>query len=112
MPNLVVVAPNSELLTHVQEMWGVHRSTLGFLPDGGFEEYAKAGTILAAVDASGILLGYVLYRVSRKGIAAITQLCVALDARRCGIARQLFEGMKERVADCYEISLWCRQDFE
>lgn len=112
MPNVVVVTPNSELLAHVQEMWGVHRSTLGFLPDGGFDEYAKAGTILAAVDASGSLLGYVLFRVSRKGIASITQLCVALDARRRGIARLLFEAMKERVTDCYEISLWCRQDFE
>ncbi|MBK9262633.1 MAG: GNAT family N-acetyltransferase [Polyangiaceae bacterium] len=112
MPNLVVAAPNSELLTRVQEMWGVHRATLGFLPDGGFDEYAKAGAIIAAVDSGGRLLGYVLYRVSRKRIAAIAQLCVAPDARRRGIARQLFEGMKERVADCYEISLWCRQDFE
>lgn len=112
MANLVVVAPNSELLTRVQAMWSVHRATLGFLPDGGFDEYAKAGTILAAVDAFGNLLGYVLYRVSRKSIAAITQLCVAPDARGCGVARELFEGMKSRVAACYEITLWCRQDFE
>lgn len=38
MPSLVVVAPSSPLLTRVQEMWGVHRSTLGYLPEGA--EYA------------------------------------------------------------------------
>lgn len=112
MPAIIDVAPNTDLLQRVQALWRGQSDTLGYLPDGAFDQYARKRTILAAVDEVGALLGYVLFRQSRGGTAAITQLCVEPQVRGRGVARVLFDGMRDRVPHCYEITLWCRRDFD
>ena len=51
-------------------------STLGFMPEGGFEDYAKKRCIIIAAD-NDILYGYIMYReVPRYYQISIVHLCV------------------------------------
>jgi hypothetical protein len=68
---------------HLEGVMALHRlnaRTLGFLPKGAFEEYAKQQQIIIALTNDGNCLGYLLYRVAR-GRASIVHLCVADIAR-------------------------------
>jgi hypothetical protein len=112
MATVVEVAPHSKLLEDVQVLWRTQSGTLGFLPEGAFEEHAREGCILAAIDGNGSLIGYVLFRTTHRRQAAIAHLCVDNMARKQGIARLLFEGVKERVFACDDIIVRCRRDFE
>jgi len=54
-----------------------YRATLGFLPDGAYDDHASQGHILGAYDHAGGLTGYLLYRVSRRR-AVIAHLCTMM----------------------------------
>lgn len=46
---------------HLERVMALHRAntkTLGFLPKGAFEENAKLGQIIIALDAGGVCIGY------------------------------------------------------
>jgi GNAT superfamily N-acetyltransferase len=98
------------LLTAVQDLWRRHSDTLGFLPAGAFEEYARNRQVLAGVDGTGALIGYTIYRVTGRR-ASIAHLCVSPAARGTGVSRHLFNAIKTRVADCDDIVARCRRDY-
>lgn len=51
-------------------------ATLGFMPEGGFEDHAENKCIIIAVERES-LLGYLMYRVvSRYSRISIVHLCV------------------------------------
>jgi GNAT superfamily N-acetyltransferase/predicted nucleic acid-binding protein len=83
---------------------------LGFLPAGAFEESAKLGRILVAMDGR-LLRGYLLYRVAR-GRASIVHLCVSPEARGKGVARALVEQLKQETRPLEGIGLRCRRDYD
>lgn len=87
----------------------LNSKTLGFLPAGAFEEYARLRRIIVALDGEE-LLGYVLYRVAR-GRAAIVHMCVADNARGRGVARMLVERLKHETKSLEGVSLLCRRDY-
>lgn len=97
-------------LIAVKELWRANKATLGFLPDGAFNEYASKRMILVALNPDGECIGYLLYRLSRMRVI-IAHLCVREDQRRRGVARLLFEGLKARTSQCFDIVLNCRRDF-
>lgn len=112
MVRVVEVEPGTELLTAVQDLWRGHSDTLGYMPEGGFEDHARNKWILAAVTDSGDLMGYVLYRTTHRRQAAIAQLCVNPNARGQGVARILFDAVRKRVSkNCNDILVCCRRDF-
>jgi len=77
-------------LIEVKKLWHANKATLGFLPDGAFNEYASNRMILVALNPDGECVGYLLYRLS--GIRVIiAHLCVREDQRKRGVARLLFE---------------------
>jgi predicted nucleic acid-binding protein/GNAT superfamily N-acetyltransferase len=88
----------------------LHSKTLGFLPAGAFEENAKVGRIIVAMEAD-TLLGYLLFRVAR-GRAAIVHLCVAKEARGRHVARLLVERLKTETKELEGIGLYCRRDYD
>jgi ribosomal protein S18 acetylase RimI-like enzyme len=108
----MLVKPGTDLLTKVQELWRSNSSSLGFMPDGGFDEYARKGCVLAAVEGDEQLMGYTLYRATHRGRASIAHLCVAPAARKRGVARQLFQEVKRNVEGCDDIVVTCRRDFD
>lgn len=97
----------------LERVMALHRAsagTLGFFPKGAFEEHAKLGQIIVALDASENCLGYLLYRVAR-GRAAIVHLCVSEQARGHGVSRSLVDKLKQETNSLEGIGLLCRRDF-
>ncbi len=106
---IVEVDVNSPLLSSIKAVARKNSSTLGFLPDGAFDAYARRRWILAAIEG-GTLAGYVIYRVSRMR-AVLVHLCTEQSHRRKGIARQLFDSVVARTADQRGILANTRRDF-
>jgi GNAT superfamily N-acetyltransferase len=97
-------------LGKVLELHRLNSKTLGFLPVGAFEEYARLQQIIVALEGKD-LLGYEIYRVARRR-AAIVHLCVATKGRGRGIARMLVERLKHETKSLEGISLLCRRDYD
>jgi ribosomal protein S18 acetylase RimI-like enzyme/predicted nucleic acid-binding protein len=109
--DIVEVEPSGQLVDSVIALGnGPAKRTLGFLPDQGFIDRARKGTLLAATEGSR-LLGYLLYDLPRNEVR-IRHLCVATDARRQGVAGRLVDALSERHSDRQRIALSCRYDYE
>jgi ribosomal protein S18 acetylase RimI-like enzyme/predicted nucleic acid-binding protein len=108
---VVCVTSSDARLTDVIGLWRAHSGTLGFFPLGAFKDYAGRGCILAAIDADGALVGYVLYRESR-GWVVVVHLCVSRDYRGRGVTRMLVKALRERTQSLMGLRLRCRADFE
>jgi GNAT superfamily N-acetyltransferase/predicted nucleic acid-binding protein len=108
--SVVVVQPDSRYLSDVKALWRLYSDTLGFFPDGAFDDHARRGSILACLGESDDFLGYLVFRRSR-GQAAIVHLCVREQARGLGVARQLFETFREQTRNSRGAIVTCRADF-
>jgi predicted nucleic acid-binding protein/GNAT superfamily N-acetyltransferase len=111
---IVTINENSSFLEEVIELGNVHSSTLGFLPRGAYASHAAKGHILAAIDKSNEVLGYLLYNVNQKGrFVYISHLCVSNSYRRGGVGRALVDTLKQNTKDLYRgIRVRCRRDWE
>ena len=96
-------------LSKIKVMARRNSATLGFLPEGAFDAYARRGWILAAM-ADGDVVGYVVYRVASMR-AVLVHLCTAEGHRGQGIARQLFRSVAARTSDLHGILANTRRDF-
>src|SRR4051794_25745442 len=107
---LVDVDDDTELLRSVIALGnGPAKRWLGPMPDAGFADRARKGTLLAAL-RQGDLLGYVLYDLPSDRVK-IGQLCVAELARNLGIGRLLVTEVSRRHADRSGLELACRRDY-
>jgi len=103
---------NSPHLQNVKDISRKNSNTLGFLPEGAFDHYAKKGQILAAISTSNTCAGYLLFRISKtKRKASITHLCVDDTFSGQGIAKQLVERLKDITRGLLGIGLYCRRDY-
>ena len=100
------------MLASVKQLGRKHSTTLGFFPDGAFEDHAARGQLLAASIGDSELVGYCAFRIS-KGRAMIAHLCVAENHRGGGMAKKLFDSVKARAIerDLRGIGLHCRRDY-
>jgi ribosomal protein S18 acetylase RimI-like enzyme len=103
------VDTNGQRLAEVLAIHKSNRRVLGFLPDEGFRDRARQGTLLAAVDG-GTVAGYVLYDLPGDTVK-IVHLCVAGTRRRSGVARALIEHLDVLHPDRRCLQLACRRDF-
>lgn len=90
------VDPHSSHFEPIVVLGKANSSTLGHLPRRGFEAEAGRGHLLAALDESGSLKGYLLYRVGKRR-ASIIHLFVPPESRLQGVARRLVSALRERV---------------
>lgn len=102
---------SSPLLQQIKDLGASQSATLGFLPEGAFDEYAVRKKVLAATDENGALLGYIIYRVARE-VAFIVHLCVDPSRRKQGVATALHEALVEATQDLRGIQLRCRREYE
>jgi predicted nucleic acid-binding protein/GNAT superfamily N-acetyltransferase len=102
---------HSPYLKKVKYLGRLNSTTLGFLPEGAFDEHARRKQIIVALDEAEECIGYVLYRISHHR-AAIVHLCVEESHRRNGIARELVNHLQRVTEDLDGISLKCRRDYE
>lgn len=88
-------------------------ATLGFMPEGGFEDHARNKCIIIAHDGKG-LAGYLMYRVvSRYSRISIVHLCVNDNFRGKGVSTALLNALKEKYKKTHKgISISCRTDYE
>lgn len=97
-------------LGEVKKLWRANATTLGFFPEGAFEEYASKGCIFVASDQAGSLAGYLLFRRNGDRLA-IVHLCVREEMRGHGIARALFDALVATSKSFRGINVSCRRDF-
>lgn len=107
-PELLEVEPAGPHFESVLELAKKHRRWLGFLPNEGFAERARKGTLLAVLDEQ--LLAYILFDLPGDRVKII-HLCVADASRGRGMARLLIESVSERHQDRRGLELKCRRDF-
>lgn len=102
---------SSPYLDTVKALGKANTGTLGFLPEGAFDDAASRGHIIVALRTDGSCCGYVLFRVSRRRIYLV-HLCVDESVRRAGMGRTLIEHVKKLTTEHYlGISLKCRRDY-
>lgn len=110
MPHHVLVLNDQKKLTEVFGLYRKDSNTLGFMPEGAFEQAIANGRLLVAQGDSEKILGYLFFRLAR-GRAAIVHLCISQDERNKGIARELVSRLKKITAHLECITLRCRRDY-
>jgi GNAT superfamily N-acetyltransferase len=106
-----LIDSTSRYLEAVKALGAANAATLGFFPEGAFDDYAARRQISVALDDNGSCIGYVLYRVSNNR-AIVAHLCVAKSWRRSGVAEFLVDHLKETTKCLRGIGLRCRRDYD
>lgn len=92
-----------------------YAATLGFMPEGGFEDHARKKCIIIAHEGDA-LCGYVMYReVPRHSRISIVHLCVDEAFRGQKVSKLLLDSLRQEYETSYSfngISLNCRDDYE
>lgn len=90
-----------------------HSATLGFMPDGGFDDHAKKQCMIIAHNDDE-LCGYLMFRkVPRYSRVSIVHLCIDEKFRGQRITEQLLNILRKKYIDQYAgISLSCRDDYQ
>jgi len=107
---IVEILKDISRLDEIKRLWRANAATLGFFPDGAFQESASKGCILVAQDRDRKIVGYLLFRKSGERLA-IVHLCVSNDSRRSGIAKALFDNLRSLSQSFRGITVSCRRDF-
>lgn len=106
---------NSEFYTKVVALGRKYAATLGFMPEGGFEDHARKKCIIVAHDEDA-LCGYVMYReVPRHSRISIVHLCVDETFRGKKVSKLLLDSLRQEYETSFNfngISLNCRDDYE
>lgn len=110
---IVVIDEDSPHLSEVIELGKINSGTLGFFPKGAYRQHAAQERIIVALDDSDRVLGYLLYaETPTKMLVYIVHLCVQRSERNKGVARSLFEELKQRTKDKFRgIRVRCRRDY-
>jgi len=103
---------NSIFLEDVKALGRKHSSTLGFMPEGGFEDHAKKKCIIIASDESE-LIGYLMFRVvSSNSRVSIVHLCINEGYRKKNIPILLLDELRRKYENLFAgILLSCRADY-
>lgn len=96
-------------LRGVVELAKSARDTVGFLTDAAFDDRARRGSLIAALN-DGDVIGYALYDLPRDELR-IVQLVVADAWRGHGVARELVDRIARDHSERRGIFLHCRNDF-
>jgi GNAT superfamily N-acetyltransferase len=110
---ILAVEPQSLLLDSVKALSDENKRTLGMLPYGAIDQCAENGTILACVDPEhpDVALAYAIFRLTREEVK-LTQLAVASDQRRRGVARALVDELSTRYPAARGVKVKCRRDYD
>lgn len=102
------------LFPQVKQLGKKYASTLGFMPAGGFDDYAAEKSIITASEGD-TLLGYLMYReVKRFSRITIVHLVIDSPFRHRGLHAKLLNALREKYQDSgvQGMALSCRKDYE
>ena len=97
----------------VKKLGKKYNATLGFMPEGGFDDYALGKSIIIASEGDQ-LLGYLMFRqTSRYGRITIVHLAVDEPYRGQGVSTSLLDALRDRFKNSGApgMVLNCRKDF-
>ncbi|WDQ16781.1 GNAT family N-acetyltransferase [Rhodopirellula sp. P2] len=97
-------------LDAVKEIHREHKSILGQMPDGAFDDRFANGQIYLA-NIENAAAGYVLFWRNRSDEIRIAHLAVRKSCQRLGVANALLDHLKQNHSTCSRIRLNCRSDF-
>lgn len=103
---------NNQFFQDVVCLGKKHSATLGFMPDGGFEDHAKKECIIIAHDNSE-LYGYLMFRIVKSSSRiSIVHLCVNETHRGKNISSELLDKLRSKYENTFAgIALSCRKDY-
>lgn len=108
-----IIDEKSPHLQTVIKLGDAHKKTLGFFPEGAFLRHAVLRQIIVAIEPQSKCVGYLLYRPSSEyKRIAIIHLCVEPSERKKGVAKLLFNHLKEITQEYSGIGLNCRRDYK
>jgi GNAT superfamily N-acetyltransferase/predicted nucleic acid-binding protein len=105
-----ITQSSEKYLDKIIRLWRKHSDTLGFFPEGAFEEYCRKKQILLAHSETDELVGYLIFRHSRNE-TTIVHLCVNQSYRSTGVAHKLLHKLIESSNNSRGIGLKCRRDY-
>lgn len=97
----------------VKNLGKKNNATLGYMPEGGFDDYAIRNCIITASEGDQ-LLGYLMFRqTSRYGRITIVHLAVEKPYRGQGVSTALLDALRDRFKEsgASGMVLNCRKDF-
>ena len=108
-----LINDNSSYLDQVIKLGDKNKKTLSFTKYSVFIGCAEKKQIIIALNYQDNLLGYLMYSITyKKNKVNILHLCISSKFRGQGIARKLFEKLKNITKNKYdEIQLKCRRDY-
>lgn len=111
---ITTINKESSYLEDVIQLADANTSTLGFLPRKAFLNHAANKRIFVALDDDENVVGYLLYGTNQRALLAyITHLCVRQSQQRQGVARALFNELKEATEHQFRgIRVRCRRDYQ
>ena len=105
----------SQFYPKVMALGRKYASSLGFMPEGGFEDHVRKQCVIVAHEGDS-LCGYVMYReVPRHSRISIVHLCVDDAFRGQKVSKLLLDSLRQEYETSYSfngISLNCRDDYE
>lgn len=110
----LTIDENSPYMQEITQLAQANATTLGFLPKGAFNTLAADRQIIVAVDNNESFLGYLLYGTNQKSsLAYITHLCVNRLVRNRGVAKALFNELKNITKKRFRgIRVRCRREYD
>jgi len=117
MIKIITIEENSPYLSQVIKLGDANSKTLGFLPQEAFHNFAECKQILIALDEVAVdekdkVLGYLLYHKTQRQEARLVHLCVENSHRHKGVAKLLFDELKNKTKELFGIRVHCRRDYK
>lgn len=111
---IITINKESPYLEDVIQLADANTSTLGFLPREAFLNHATNKRIFVALDDDESFLGYLLYGTNQRSLLAyITHLCIRQSHQGQGIAKALFNALKEATRHQFRgVRVRCRRDYQ
>ncbi len=114
MIKIILINEESPYIEKAIELGNQNKATLGLFPKGAYIKFAKNKRILVAIDEKKNFLGYLLYDTNIRNMSAIiVHLSTKESCQKSGVAKALFEKLKEITKNIYRgIRVSCRRDYE
>lgn len=108
----ISIDKKSPYLKQVIDLGDQSHTTVGFLPEQAFNDYAEKQRILGLVNKEEMsLIAYIMYRY-KNTTCIIVQLCVAQQYRGKGYAKQLMDVLAAKEKEfASDFQLSCRRDY-
>lgn len=107
----IVIDDVIKYIDQIQMLGDQHKKSLGFFPEGAFQENAQMHQIYCAIENDHVI-AYVMFRFNKRGnCVVLTHVCVDSGKRNNGIAHQLIDEVARNFPNASYMEVRCRRDY-